>query len=179
MFRPLVTKVICAGLFAGTLLGCSPDFDWREIRGGGDGPYVGVLPAKPARTSRTLVLNGAQVKMSMTAARADGYTFAIASAQLPDARAAQDALTAMKTAMVANIGGTLRSERRIPVAGGQPAMLEVEAVGPPPAAREPDRLLVARFVARGNRVYQAVALGPDRDVPREQLEMFFSSFKVE
>jgi hypothetical protein len=178
LFPKSLARLMACCLMAALLAACSPDFDWREVRGQ-DAPYVALFPAKPASNARAVSLNGAQVSMTLTAARAKGYSFAVSSAVLPDAAAAQTALIAMKAALVSNLGGSLRHERWLAAAPGKAPILELEAVAAPATAREPGRLLVARFIARGNFVYQAVVLGPDQDVPREEIEMFFASFKVE
>lgn len=106
--------------------------------------------------------------MTMTAAEVDGVTFAVATAELPDAIQAQHALAAMKTGMVRNINGNVTKESTT-VAGGVTS-IDVEAAGQ-------QRLLRARFVAKGLRVYQALVLGPEKNVNPESVEVFLSSFK--
>jgi len=154
--------VACAAVLAA----CSPKFDWREVRGT-SAPFVVLLPAKPATHTRSVNLDGISVDMTMTAADAGGVTFAVGTAELPDAAQAQHALTAMKTALVRNIGGTVRKETA-PAAG----TLEVEAAG------TDSRLLLARFIARDKRIYQVIAVGKESALPPEAAETFFTSFKL-
>ena len=92
------------------LQACNPTYNWRETRGP-DAPYVVLMPAKPSSHSRPIDLNGIKVTMTMTAAEVDGVTFAVGTAELPDAAQAATALAAMKTAMVRNLAGTVRQER--------------------------------------------------------------------
>ena len=154
--------VACAAVLAA----CSPKFDWREVRGT-SAPFVVLLPAKPATHTRSVNLDGISVDMTMTAADAGGVTFAVGTAELPDAAQAQHALTAMKTALVRNIGGTVRKETA-PAAG----TLEVEAAG------TDSRLLLARFIARDKRIYQVIAVGKESALPPEAADTFFTSFKL-
>lgn len=153
----------CAAL----LFACSPKYDWRQTQGGTI-PFTAMLPAKPATHSRPVNLDGTQVTMTMTAAEVDGVTFAVATAELPDAAQAQRAIAAMKTGMVRNINGNVTKESTTAASGV--ISIDVEAAGQ-------QRLLRARFVAKGPRVYQALVLGPEKSVNPESVEVFLSSFK--
>ncbi|HYD78974.1 MAG TPA: hypothetical protein VEC06_04135 [Paucimonas sp.] len=163
--------VLTAGAIALCLAACTPRFDWREVRGT-EAPYTVLMPAKPASHARPINLGGTQVVMTMTAAEVDGALFAVGTAVMPDAAAAGNALAAMKTALINNIGGTLKSEKAVAAAGT--ATLELEAVGGGPQPR----LLFARLAASGTRVYQVVALGPEKALPREAVDTFLTSFQL-
>lgn len=154
------------------LAACSPRYNWREVHGTPI-PYTVMLPAKPSSVSRPINLDGVQVNMSMTAAEVDGVTFAVGTAVLPDATAAQRALPSMKTALVKNIGGSVKHEKISAPAPGT-TMIELEAAGASGGQR---RLLVGRFVAKGPHVYQAIAVGGEQAFPREAAETFLTSFK--
>jgi hypothetical protein len=159
-----------------TLSACSPKFDWREVQGG-DAPYTVLMPAKPSSFSRPVNLDGMEVTMTMTAAEAGDVTFAVGTAQLPDAAKAPAALAAMKTAMVRNINGKITQEK-ITGPAAAPTTIDIEAVGTPgPDTGGQPRVLFARFTSKDKRVYQAVVLGKEQAVTREVVESFFSSFK--
>lgn len=155
--------------FATLLAACSPKFDWREVRGT-SAPFVVLLPAKPASHTRSINLDGLEVSMTMTAADVDGVTFAVGTAQLPDEAKAQQALTAMKTALVRNIGGSIRKEKAS-APGAIPMSIEVEAAG------AESRVLLGRFVANGRHIYQVIVVGKEQALSREAAEMFLASFK--
>lgn len=146
------------------LLACSPKYNWREVRGAG-APFMIALPAKPASHARPVDLDGTKVTMTMTAAEANDVTFAVGTAELPDAAQAQKALITMKAALVRNIGGTVKQEKST-----APTLIEIEASGP-------KRLLLARFIARDRQVYQLLVVGDERKVSREEADTFFASFK--
>ncbi|RZI45001.1 hypothetical protein EGT07_00490 [Herbaspirillum sp. HC18] len=151
------------------LTACSPKYDWREVHGAG-APYVVLLPAKPASHTRTVDLDGLQVSMTMTAAEVDGVMFAVGTAELPNAAQAPKAMDAMKTALVRNIGGTIRQEKSS-AAGSVPATIDVEVAG------TQSRLLLARFLAEDKHIYQVVMIGKEKDMSRDAADTFFSSFK--
>jgi hypothetical protein len=158
-----------------TLTACSPKFDWREVRAN-DAHAVILMPAKPATLSRPIDLNGTPVTMTMTAAEVDGVSFALGTAELADAAKAQAALSAMKTAMVKNINGSIKHEKALPSTPANPGTtIELEASGI--GADGQPRLLLGRFVALDKRVYQAVVIGREKNVSREAADTFLTSFK--
>lgn len=170
--------IVIAAIIA--LAGCSPKYDWREVHGA-DARYAVLLPAKPATVSRQVNLDRVQVTMVMTAAEVNGVSFAVGSAELPDAGAAQLALLAMKKAMLNNIQGAIQTEKTAALASTSGAAAsssiatDIEAVGS--IGGQPARLF-ARFVAQDKRVYQAIVLGPEKTVSRDAADTFLTSFKL-
>lgn len=172
----LATIVLALALSA-----CTPKYDWREVRGTNT-PFMVMMPAKPATYTRPVNLDGLQVTMTMTAAEVDDVTFAIGTAELPDAANAPAALNAMKIALVKNIGGTIKSEKSSVLAqspGTVSSQIDIEATGAPGGntGGQP-RLLVARFVAIDKRIYQAVVVGREKAVTRDAVDTFLTSFKL-
>lgn len=157
-------------LFLG-LAACTPHFDWREVHGS-EAPYTVLMPVKPSSGTRLINLGGTQVTMTMTAADVDGALFAVGTATMPDQAAATNALAAMKTALVRNIGGTVTSEKA--TASSDLATLDIEATG---SGTHP-RMLFAHLVAKNTRVYQVVTIGTDKSLPREAVDTFLTSFKL-
>lgn len=171
------TVVIVGLLF---LSACSPKYDWREVRSDA-APYVIALPTKPTTYTRKIDLKGIQASMTMVASEVDGVTFAVGSAELPDATQAQVSLAAMKTAMINNISGTVKQEKVLTMpqsmnAPGTVVLTEIEASGP--SANGQNRVLFARFLAKEKRVYQLIVIGPEKSVSRDVVATFFSSFKL-
>ncbi len=168
-------QVAAAATLVLALAACSPSLNWREVRGA-DAPYSVLLPAKPASHSRTVALGDLKVEMSMTAAEVDDMNFAVASARIDDASKRETALATMQRAMLRNIGAEQHSEKKVVLDGGVPAT-EIEASGR--AARNGRTLLLrARFAIHGERVYQAVAIGPKDQLTPEASDTFLSSFKL-
>jgi hypothetical protein len=169
-------------VLAGSLVfaGCSPTYDWREVRGS-NAPYLAMLPGKPATHTRPVNLNGIEVPMTMTAAEVENVVFAVGSASLPDPSQTSFALEAMKTALVKNINGKVRSEKVVPAKDPSSVpVLQLEVIGTPSATKERQpHLLLARLMAKEGRVYQLLVLGPESNVDREQADTFLSSFKMQ
>jgi hypothetical protein len=162
----LVPAALAFGLAA-----CTPRYDWREVHGA-EAPYTVLMPVKPASHARAINLGGIQVTMTMTAAEVDGALFAVGTAVMPDAAAAANALAAMGKALVRNIGGAVKKENATAAAGT--STLDIEAVG---SGAQP-RLLFARLVAKDARVYQIVVIGTEKTLPREAVDTFLTSFKL-
>lgn len=133
--------------------------------------------------SRPVDLDGLAVEMSMQGARTREQTFTLAWVVLPDAAPAtrERAVAAMSTGMLRNIGAgeIARTEREVAVvdAGGtrvaSQSALAVVATGDRPAAGTGMRAI---FVARGNRAWQAVAMGTPLD--DEAAATFLDSFAI-
>ena len=184
---------------------CTPRYDWRDVRGT-DAPYLVLLPAKPVTHTRSVNLGGIQASMTMTAAEAGDATFAVGTAELPDAAQAQVALLVMKDTLVKNIGGVVRHEKSTlgsaassieldagpaaaaPAVAAAPAGAAAKATNPgagaaagnTPAARAArTTALHARLLARGRRVYQVIVVGADGAVPQDAIDTFLTSFKLE
>ncbi len=140
-----------------------------------------MMPGKPSTHTRTVDLNGIEVSMTMTATEVQDQVFAVATAALPDASRAAFALDAMKTALVKNINGTVRVEKVLPTIGGESSLpvLQVEAVCTPSGNGAQPQWMLARFMAKGEHVYQVLVLGPEAKINREQAETFMAGFKVQ
>lgn len=155
------------------LAGCNPTYNWREVAGP-DASYRVLFPAKPATFTREIDLDGLRVAMTMTAAEVEGATFAVGTAEAPDAARAQAALAAMRLALARNIGAAPPAPQAAAPAG---------ADAPPAAAIDARGMrngvplrVVGRVEARGKRIYQAIVVGPVSAMPAEQVEQFLASF---
>lgn len=164
------------------LVACNPTLNWREYRSA-DGQYAVLFPAKPEQFSRAIDLNGTRMTMTMTAAEVDGATFAVGSAELANADQAQGAVTAMKTALVNNIRGTVRMEKSASAASAATGQArrqlstEIEAVGSKPDGTA--MMLAGRFLARDRRIYQVIVMTKDKQLGANDIEMFLHSFRLD
>jgi hypothetical protein len=161
---------------------CTPTYDWRDVHGASI-PFTVLMPAKPTTQSRPVNLAGVQVTMNMTVAEVNGVMFAVGTAATPDSAQAVAAIKAMKTALVNNINGTIKSEKASssshasPGNTGQLTSIEIEASGAPARAGDAPRQLFAQFIAKDKWVYEAIVTGSERTVTRDAVDTFFSSFK--
>jgi len=169
LLMPLFLLAVCL------LSACTPTYDWRDVRGTA-APYSILLPSKPSTHAREINLGGIRTTMTMTAAEVEQVTFAVATAELPDATQAQAALKVMKDTMVKNISGVVLEEKS--KQEGPLTVINLVA-GPPAGAQGNAKSLHARFVARERRVYQVMVVGPKQTMPMEAIDTFFGSFKTE
>lgn len=168
-------------LAALALAACSPKYNWRDYSST-DAPFRVMFPDKPATHTRSVDLNGMKVDMTMTAAQVDGATFAVGTAEAPDADQAEAALASMKTALVKNIGATIKSEKvakassAAGAARARSAAIDIEASG---VRNGVPMRLIGHFESRDKRFYQVIIMGPEKDMSKENVEMFMSSFKLQ
>lgn len=71
-------------LMMGLLLGCSPEYNWRQVAVAG-GMVRAVFPDKPETAKRVLNFAGSDIEFSLTAATVKGAVFAVGYAPLPEA----------------------------------------------------------------------------------------------
>lgn len=160
------------------LSGCSPKYDWREMRAE-QAPFIIAFPGKPVHQTRTLSLGGNQVTMTMSSTQVDGVTFAVGSARLPDAAQARAALPLLKTTLLANMHGKIQHESTPKVGTG--TALQIEASGQQSklaVAGAQNIFLTARFIAQDKYVYQLVVMGKPERIVKDTIDTFFTSFKV-
>ena len=181
MKKPSLALLLATLAAASILSACSPKFDWRDYRSP-DAQFTALFPGKPSVLTREINLDGKKVSLTMTASEAEGNTFAIGSATLASAEQAQAALPAMKTALLNNIKGTVRSEKSAVAASSTPAgtrqksSLSIEATG---SQNGKPVLLVGRFVALDKRIFQIVIVGQESKLSRENIETFMDSVKLQ
>ncbi len=160
---PLSTWRALAVLLLGA---CSPSLNWRETRIT-DTDLIAMMPCKPAHHQRTVPLAGLTVTMQMTACDADGATFAIAHARIPDASAAPEVLAQWRKVTLANMGAGVAKESppgsRLVAQGkrgdGSPVTLQ------------------ATWFAQGSRVFHAAVYAPA--ITSDISETFFSGLKFQ
>ena len=175
-------KASLAGLLAVVALAaCSPKFNWRDYTSA-EAPFQVMFPDKPSTHTRPVDLNGLKVDMTMTAAEVDGTVFAVGTGEAPDAMQAEAALAAMKTALVTNLGATVKTEqtaKSASTAGAsakRSATIDIDATG---MQKGTPMRLVGHFESRDKRFYQVIVMGKEKDLTKENVDQFMSSFKLQ
>jgi hypothetical protein len=179
VFRRTVAATLAA-LTAGWLLAaCSPTYDWRTIMNNDNG-YTVDLPAKPTTDQRQIDIGGTPMNMSMQIAEAGDAVFAVGTVMLPsdDPQTQRTALDYLRSGLAHNLGSAADAHATtIPLAaGGQVQGLEMTFSGKAGPKQE-TRTMHARLVAKGRHVYQAAVIA-SKEPPPEQVEQFFTSFKL-
>lgn len=183
---PLHTRLgraASAALLAGALaplIACSPTYDWRTISNDASG-YSVDLPAKPGSDERRIDVDGTPMRMRVQTAEVNGAVFVIGTLDLPDAQPAtqQKALAFLRAGLARNVGAAPEAHPvAVPVAaGGTVEGVDMQLAGKA-GAKDEQRTIHARLVAKGAHAYQLAIVGRDQPAP-EQVDQFFQSFKLD
>ena len=164
------------------LSGCNPDLNWRETRITNT-DLTAMLPCKPARHQRSAPLAGLTVTLHMTACDAEGASFAISHASIPDASAAAQVLDQWRKTTLANIAttsvtpapGSAESTLAAPSSTSFSASFRVAAQGTRGDGRPVS--LQGLWFAQGTEVFHAAVYAPS--ITADMSETFFSGLKFQ
>lgn len=173
MRRFLLASLLLAGL---GLTGCSPTFNWREVRVEPTA-LKAMLPCRPDKASRRVPMAGRQVELEVLGCEAGGATFAVMFADIGDPSRAGEALTQWKIATLGNLRSSSAQERAFlpPGAQGLRQSQLVVASGQRADGSKVDSQ--AAYFARGSQVFQAVIYA-DGLTPQMSVN-FFSELKFQ
>ena len=142
--------------------GCWPKYEWRDFRPDCSRVWCGVVATFPARvtsTTRDVPLAGATRAMTLHVAQVGAVSFAIGTARSLPGDGGNGAMR-LKDALVANLAGSIDSERSVTLqtsGRGAIAALAVDAHG----MRGSDAVrMSARFSSRDGQLIEAVVIGP-------------------
>lgn len=166
---------------AAALLACTPAYDWRTIQNNDDA-YEVTFPAKPRSDARDIDVAGKPMHMKMQMAEAGDAVFAVGTVDLPDADPAiqRAALDFLQQGLARNLNAAPAAH---PVdievaAGGRLSGAEITVSGISANGQKSETHQIrARFIAKGTHAYQ-VAIVSTKAPPPDQIDQFFSSFKL-
>jgi len=168
-----VIRALAALAAALALAGCSAELDWRELYWE-DAKLKVMLPGRPSKSARDVVLGGEKLGMQMLQTQVTGMAFGVAYAPLPPGD--PSALLPMaRDALLRNIDGTLVTEREVDVRGT--AAKGREFTGEGMVAGTP-MLVAARVVAANGRFYQVVFVGRKDRAERVDLPLYLGSLTL-
>ncbi len=171
----------------GTIYGCSPRMDWREVRLQAiDGSAL--FPAKPVEVSRALQMESAQgaITLTLRSARIDGTVFAVGWVL----NAGADTRERLEAAMLANIGAEAATVSRHAHKQSDLVIHEVAASGEmrlrPDSAPVPARLWMRSLTinravpgqAGARQAIEIIAAGPAHELREEDARLFIESLKL-
>jgi len=168
-----VIRALAACAIALLVGGCSAELDWRELHWE-DGKVKVMLPGKPSKATRDIVLGGEKLSMQMLQTQMTGMAFAIAYAPLPAGDPAA-LLPLARDALLRNIEGTLLTEREVDVRGTTARGREFTGEG---AVAGTPMLVAARVVAANGRFYQVVFVGRKDRAERVELPLYLGSLTL-
>lgn len=139
------------------LLGCSPTFNWRDVRLD-QAPLTALFPCKPEQSTRRIALAAKDVTMTMLTCDAGHATFTLAMAETNDASSTGAVLSQWKSATLGNMQAVTSSERLFALKGssGLPPPVQVLASGTRPDGTA--LTLQAVWFAAGSQVFQAAVV---------------------
>jgi hypothetical protein len=158
------------------LAACGNNLDWREFQSS-EGRFSVAFPGKATHDKRTLTTPAGTVIMNMDSVSVGDALFGVGYADYPPAyleRMKTDAIvSSVRDALVRNIGGRNASEAPVARAGYQGRSLRAEG-------RSGERVLAmdALLVFAGGRFYQVVAIREPSQVRKEDVELYFNSFRI-
>jgi hypothetical protein len=155
------------------LAACYAELDWRELHWE-DGGVKALLPAKPAKFTRDVVIAGSTVPMQMLQVQLKGMAFAVAFAPLPPGDPAKT-LAAARDVLVQNIAGRLVADREVDVPGAASKGREFRAEGN--VAGTP-MLVAGRVAADRERLYEVVFVGRQDRAQGIDLDLFLGSLRI-
>lgn len=162
------------------LAGCSPAFNWREIRLE-EAPLTVLLPCKPDRGSRNVPLAGESVELRMLGCEAGGATFAVSQVRLRPGAPATEALAQWRAATLANMQGRNVREQPFQPAGSLvlPQSVRLAATGQRADGRpvQAHAAWFARTSPEGMWLFHAVIYADA--VPPEAADAFFGGLKLQ
>jgi hypothetical protein len=171
--------VVCIRLLSVWLVffllgGCSPTFNWRELRSDG-APLVALMPCKPETATREVPLSDPPATLHMNSCDTAGVTFAVAWAKLDDASKAPEALAQWTAASLASVRAPAGAETGW--AAAVPRADEVHGIKAQGVNHLGQALHTqAVYFSRGPWVFQAAVYG-DR-LPEEALTTFFEGLTL-
>jgi len=170
-----------AGL-AWAVAGCAPEHNWREVHAPPH-RFAVLLPGRPVALTRTVMLAGESLSMTMYGAQAAGVAYTVATVCVPerDPERTRAVLMAARTRMVQNIAGRERVVhadallRKDLPKRGSPHDIVSDLLAEGQMHGETVQLW-ARFVAVQGCVWQAAVLGPAPDP--DAVALFLTSLRI-
>jgi hypothetical protein len=169
-------NLAAAMLAACVLPGCSPTFNWREVRAEPPG-LAAMLPCKPDKASREVPMAGRKAQLQVLGCDTGGATFALLFADIGDATRSSEVLTQWKQATLSNMRAPAGQERPFLPPGAIALKESAQVVASGQRADGTKVESHAAYFARGSYVFQAVIYA-DRLEP-QWAESFFSGLKFE
>jgi hypothetical protein len=158
--------------------GCSPTYNWRELRSPGT-PLQALMPCKPDVAQRPMPVGTDATPLHMHSCEAGGVTFAVAWADVGDAARTAEALALLRRAALAAIRVDpaqvdAPALQWTPTVPGATQALGLQVQGTQQAQR-PVQMKAVHFAA-GRQVFQAALYGPT--LPEDAITPFFEGLRL-
>ena len=160
--------------------GCTPTYDWREVRSE-EGGWIAVFPEKPVEVTRTITLPdlSGPLRLTLRSGRIGETMFAVGWTDT----ASESVRAALETAMLNNLQAVASSIERKKITHRSQPMIETSAEGlikTDPATPAVKASLWMRSLVRQGatpRVIEIVAVGPKSALSEEAARQFIESLR--
>ena len=159
----------------GALLGCTPDYDWREVRPEGAGVSA-LFPCRPQHHMRAMDTPQVTSPMHLQVCSRSGSTFAVGWLDVAEPARVESVLDFLRAAAKSNMAASESAMKPFAVPGMTPnqGAAIVSLRGRTPGGAPLNSQI--GFFAKGLRVYQATVFGAELDV--DASDMFFAGLKL-
>jgi len=154
------------------LVGCSPTFNWREVRVG-DAAVLALMPCKPEQAERQVPMQERLTSLHLASCDVGAATFAVATLRVPDGMVPAEVAQAWKLATLASLKAPASQARDWPL----PTRSDWPAVGwQAEGVRHNGQPVRARVVAvgRGHMLHQLVVYG---DLPPDAMSAWLDGMR--
>lgn len=154
------------GVVLALLLGCTPEFNWRELSVAQDRATL-AFPSKVQTEQRQIQIDGRTLDFSLSAASVGPAVFAVGFAALPENIGETEQLSMKRALLMSLFASSGKTPTQAALDGH---VFELEML----VAKQPS-LLMARVLVHRGMLMQVVASGPRQSLPREQALEFMQS----
>ena len=153
------------------LVGCSPTFNWREVRPAQTALKI-MFPCKPELTVRTVTLAGQEVGMTMLSCVTGGATFSFTYADMSDSKGLDSTLVNWRQATLANMRAATVKEVDFMLKGENVASQTAKVTAHGARLDGSGMSIEAIWFAFGTQVFQAIVTANANNT--DVSETFFS-----
>lgn len=180
LIRVSLRRLLIACVSVGVIAGCSPTYNWREIRSD-EGQWIALFPEKPVEVSRTIQLPNQKtpVRFTLRSSRIGETMFAVGWTASGDESVRQ----ALEMAMLNNIQAQAATVQRKTVSIASRSGFEVTAEGlmktDAAAPAVTAKIWMKSLVRQGPtpQVIEILAVGPATELSEETARQFIDSLK--
>ena len=161
------------------LAGCSPRYNWREVRLE-EAPLTALLPCKPDRATRPVAFEAGTLTLHMQGCEAGVATFTLASAEVGNAAKLASTLDLWQRSTLARMRAATSQRTPFVLGGASPLVAPFLVTGSGSAPDGSPVSVRAAYFARGTQVFQAAiyAKGTPASLQEDVSDSFFSGLRL-
>ena len=172
---PHILVISCSFVFALGLQGCTPTMNWREARLDNTNLKI-LLPCKPDKGNKTLMLNGSSTSLEMIGCEAGGVLFAVSKLNLPFGVEPETVLNQWSSSVTSNMKAGESRKSPFQIQGENPTGLGIrlDAIGSGPRGKK--ITLTAVWFVQDRQLFHAAMYA--NQLLAEAVETFLSGLSL-